>query len=633
MDNKTQNVRCGAKKQQHTNKLFGVFSGGAAAVVKFLKKSKKREKIRSLSSVSSITITKQISQMGCHVSEKQQQFKIPNNFMNGCYGASVPRKLRSAMKKRGRDSILLDTEKVNHKINEIESPEKDNVKKSKVVIKQEISQNWSQREEVSSSITKDEEEVAETLYTLAAMFPHSDSISKKLDGESLIENSSILQDMKENANSTLEASVIGQGASVCPESCLTGEASKITSLNETVISQKPSETAKLLGESHCTTPTIHLRTMTKTVNHECRTKVALHDSELCLAMGLNLTGQSQISRCERKTNVELDMARNVDGKQKHHLIKEHIKNESLALWPGLSSVSSAVSHKKLRKRCATHVYISHTIRSIESQKQVVIKESKLRECRETRAPEGSNRGVPLEVHNLNRVTCATVRTPNESKNNILLQQCHYGEISQAAPKPGVYGPRKQDFNFLSLSTGSYGLSVQNNNYNKVGSRLEPLSNLQVPYFQSLAHQQRVVPIPTHQSRYASTVYLDQLTVVGSQLRLQQPHYYGNQICGTQYGSTTSNSKQEHQNFRGLQEAAQGSSSVNCNIMMRTQNPNWQRGRNDSSAVGPCAQAIFTNNPASQEIFGSNITSISGRQLQLISPIQNKWARSSSQFYM
>jgi hypothetical protein len=36
------------------------------------------------------------------------------------------------------------------------------------------------------------------------MFPHSDSISKKLDGKSLIENSSVLQDMKENANSTIE---------------------------------------------------------------------------------------------------------------------------------------------------------------------------------------------------------------------------------------------------------------------------------------------------------------------------------------------------------------------------------------------------------------------------------------------
>ncbi|CAJ2675757.1 unnamed protein product [Trifolium pratense] len=629
INNKTQNVRCGAKKQRHTNKLFGVFNGGGAAAVKFLKKSKKREKVRSLSAVSSITTP--ISQMGCRVSEKQQQqhtkrFKIPNNFMNGCYGASVPRKLRSAMKKRGRESILLDTEKVNHKINEIESPEKDNVKKSKVIIKQEISQNWSQRE-VSASITKDEEEVAETLYTMAAMFPHSDSISKKLDGESLIVNSSVLRDVKENANATLEASVIGQGASLCPESCLTGEASKITSLNETVISQESSETAKLLGESHGITPTIHIRTKAETVNRECRNKVALHDSELCLAMGLNITGQSQISRCDPFTF----QARNVDSKQKHHLIKEHIKNESLALWPDLSSVSSAVSHKRFRKRCATHVYISHTIRSIESVKQGVIKESKLLECRETRAPEGSKRGVSLEVHNLNGVASATVKNPSESKNSILLQQCHYDERSHAAPTSGAYGPQKQSFNFLSLSTGNNGLSVQSNNYNKVGSRMEPLSNLQVPYFQSLAHQQ-IVPIPTHQSRYASTVYLDQLTVVGPQLRLQQPHYYGNQLCGTQYSSTSNTGKQKHQNFWGMQEAAQGSSSVNCNIM-RTQNPIWQSGRNDSSAMGPCAQAIFTNNPVSQEIFGSNITSITGRQLQLISPIQNKWAKSSSQFYM
>ncbi|PNX54751.1 hypothetical protein L195_g048372, partial [Trifolium pratense] len=140
-----------------------------------------------------------------------------------------------------------------------------------------------------------------------------------------------------------------------------------------------------------------------------------------------------------------ETARNVDSRQKHHFIKEHIKYESLAFWPGLSFVSSAVvSHKDCVKVCATHVYISHTIQSIESPKQRVIKESKLRECCETRAHEGSKRGVPLE-------------------------QWHYGEISQAAPRPGVYDPRKQSFNFLSLSTGSYGLSVQNNNYDKVGS--------------------------------------------------------------------------------------------------------------------------------------------------------------------
>jgi len=114
--------------------------------------------------------------------------------------------------------------------------------------------------------------------------------------------------------------------------------------------------------------------------------------------------------------------------------------------------------------------------------------------------------------------------------------------------------------------------------------------------------------------------------------LQQPHYYGSQLNGTQYSSTVSN-KQEHQKLWGMQQAAQARSSVNCNITW-TQNPNWQSGRNDYSAMGPCApQIIFPHTPTSQEIFGSKITSIVGQQQQLIPPIQDKWARSSSQFYM
>lgn len=40
----------------------------------------------------------------------------------------------TAMKKRGRESILSDSEKVNHKIDGIESPEKDGIKKPKVSI-------------------------------------------------------------------------------------------------------------------------------------------------------------------------------------------------------------------------------------------------------------------------------------------------------------------------------------------------------------------------------------------------------------------------------------------------------------------------------------------------------------------
>lgn len=106
------------------------------------------------------------------------------------------------------------------------------------------------------------------------------------------------------------------------------------------------------------------------------------------------------------------------------------------------------------------------------------------------------------------------------------------------------------------------------------------------------------------------------------------------IRGTQYSSTVS-SKQEQQNFWGVQQAAQSRSAVNCNII-RTQYPNWQSGRNHHSSAGsPCVQAIIPHFPASQEIFGSKITSISisGKQQhqQLIPPIQDRWARPTSPF--
>ena len=86
-------------------------------------------------------------------------------------------------------------------------------------------------------------------------------------------------------------------------------------------------------------------------------------------------------------------------------------------------------------------------------KRHVIKETKLFDCHQPRAHEGSKRGVLLEAHSLNgmkNVTTFTVRNPNESKNIILQQQCHYREISQSASTPVVYGPQKQvslRFNF------------------------------------------------------------------------------------------------------------------------------------------------------------------------------------------
>lgn len=75
----------------------------------------------------------------------------------------------------------------------------------------------------------------------------------------------------------------------------------------------------------------------------------------------------------------------------------------------------------------------------------------------------------------------------------------------------------QSFNFLSLSAGGNGLKVSDG-FNKGGSRLEPLSKSQVPYFhQSQQQQHGLMPIPTPQSQYASTSYLDSIPAVGPQV--------------------------------------------------------------------------------------------------------------------
>lgn len=74
----------------------------------------------------------------------------------------------------------------------------------------------------------------------------------------------------------------------------------------------------------------------------------------------------------------------------------------------------------------------------------------------------------------------------------------------------------QSFNFLSLSSGSNGLKVDNS-YDKIGTRLEALSKLKVPYFQSLPQQHGLMSIPTPNSQYASASYLDQLSVPGPQV--------------------------------------------------------------------------------------------------------------------
>ncbi|KAK7310964.1 hypothetical protein RJT34_08782 [Clitoria ternatea] len=642
--------------------------------LQFSEKSKK-EKVRSLSAVAKALST---YQMGCRVSPSQKpnatatkKFKLPRKFLtdsNGVGHASVPRKIRSAMKKRGRESILTESEKGNHKLSDKESAAKDGIKKSK----KQRSKGWSTNQVLAGPITKDEEEVVETLYAMAGMFPDNASNSgTQLNSESSLPlNSPGFQDQEENqsANATIELEASGTTQDAGERS--PGGCDQINSLNDAKTNGEEQadlpESEKFLVPNHSTIPNINLQALPTMAKSENGGKVALHDTELSLEMGLNVSTQLQISRSGRQSDLEFQTARGIGCNQEQHIIKYQKETEGPALWPSLSlrasagisasylqsssaakapdwlstaicpskqdlmeSCSSGVK-KKAWKRCAVHVHISHLIRSLDVPKSQAGKEPELYECHQMKAHQGSKCEVPMEAHSLNwmrnentyaagTVHSVSMRNSNETKNGVPQQQGHYQDMSQASPTPGVYGPQKQSFNFLSLSTGGNELKV-NETFNKSERKLDLLSKSQAPYFQSLQQQHGLMPI---HSQYASTSFLDQLPVAGPQVRLQQPHYYGTPLRGTHYSSPLSY-KQQQQSFWAVQLATQGGSAVNCSIV-RAQYPNWQSGRH---ATNPCPQMILPHSHASLEAFGSSkITSVSDQQLFTLGSSLNPSSRS------
>ncbi|XP_077246535.1 uncharacterized protein LOC143886450 isoform X2 [Tasmannia lanceolata] len=114
-----------------------------------------------------------------------KRFKLHGKALDGCNGidpAPVPRKLRSAMNKRNGESIsppLRDAKKQHRASNGTDSPPQVNgPRRSK--------QNFNQRilgrcRNQVVAITKDEEEVADTLYALASMLPCEKPFKSKLE--------------------------------------------------------------------------------------------------------------------------------------------------------------------------------------------------------------------------------------------------------------------------------------------------------------------------------------------------------------------------------------------------------------------------------------------------------------------
>lgn len=456
-----QQINSNKQQQSRANLFVGSDGGGGDFVC--LEKAKK-EKIRRLSSVNGNRgspspcpdsnqhfETEMGSSCCCDLSSDNRENQCPSHsqhssslitnstterlqilkkFLDDCNvvdHASVPRKLRSAMKKRGRESFsppLPDSKKLNHTVGGVQSHRKAGVKKPKLNSKQGES-DWSRKATVSGPITKDEEEVVETLYALAGMFPDGDSMDKnKLSGESSEVKSSPPPETVESPVTAIEVEREDTKSVCCLQAAETGlsstinessnEASKLNSLKEPTTQDQPDlpDCKKPHMEPDGSNSQMRLNTtipsLAKSEPDGDNSSCIVH-SEQSLGTGLKQPKQQVTNLFERKPEMDFGVASFESQMSQQQMFKEPRK-KGLALWPGLSStvpfgarspgssqssaakipawldaamygpktgsletgsstekVSKLTRDRKSRKRCSTHFYISSLIRNLQVQ--------------------------------------------------------------------------------------------------------------------------------------------------------------------------------------------------------------------------------------------------------------------------
>ncbi|XP_044511292.1 uncharacterized protein LOC123229502 isoform X2 [Mangifera indica] len=664
-----------------------------------LEKSKKQRLIKKLSVVDKASSTYQDSETGCKMSSDRDRnnefpsqshslisngtaksFTFPKKQFfddyNGVDHASVPRKLRSAMKKRHRKSIsrsLPDSKKLNHTMGGVVSPKKNGLKKSKLNMKQG-GLDWTTKQALGS-ITKDEEEVVETLYALAEMFSDNDTTDKnKLENSPSEAKHPALPECRESPTTAFEVSTEDL-SSTCPMrtseaapsanlETLLKETAKINSLDKPTIEEKSvSHDNEIFPmKSDTCVPQVNLCSMMPSL-----AKTSYNDDKpSCdcekLHVLTEISCDSGSKQSVQRDASQLTMGAAVSGSQfeQQDMVMDSRK-KSLALWPGLSpivvpcsgcpgsSLQSSTANdpawldaaicvsnpcsfgigplygkvskgttRRLLKRCAAHVYITHLIQDLKipEKKQILsLQPNQVKLQHENQKPglfkaindfervdKGAN-GVLLT----NNATCNTTeRDANDATSGILQQKRLYQDQPQNTEASRANTLQKQSFNFLSLSAGSVGVEA-NNSFNGAGNNgLEPSSQFQVSYLHSQA-QHKFIPLSMSQTRYTSSVYPDHISASTSTQQL--PPYLSSPYPGLHHtSSSTLLTKQRHQQQVWVAElAAQYRPGVTCTAM--NQFPSWLNGREDPNLI-PCLQSV-----SSLEVVGPKYGSIPQQQHQ------------------
>lgn len=551
-------------------------------------------------------------------STSNKRFKLPRKLIDDCNGV-VPRKLRSAMKKRNRESVsppFPDSKKLSHTHGGVESLKRDGLKKLGLKVTQP-GPDWSSKQSVCGPITKDEEEVAETLYSLAGMFANNEEPKNecKLGNASLDTSPSTLQERSESDPPNIEA-VKEDLNSIClprideaAEETWHIETAKVDCLNEPNFQEWHTLSSdKIQGELGSCVAQVNLPTMFAKLEE---LKPLCDSFNLFIAPEqyqdtVKVKQSTQLdSSLERKPDIALGLTATISQQDQRHTICQSMTNGP-ALWPGLSSTvsSGACNHgsssqssatkfpswmdtdcgatrpssfqkcsstgkaskvnsgKRSWKRSSTHVYISRLIRVLQIPES---RDSLPLHLNQLRPHDILRQGVFMTINNFNgnrnglngaTPSRAIVNMTDKNSNQVGIGTLQRQRLHQDQPQTpsGVYDSQKQTFNFLSLSTGGGSLEA-NNISNGVGNRSEQSAQQQFPYLHSHLQQQHstLVSFPMSLAYGTSSSYPDQ--PAAQQARVPQPSYFGNLYCGSRT-SPSGFAKQQQKQQQEHQEQLQ-----------------------------------------------------------------------------
>lgn len=636
-------------------------------------KKMRRDKVRRLSFVDRLCDNTPDSEMPCVQSDdeedeyhpcatKSKRIKLPTKVNLQFFDdsqkvdhSSVPRKLRSAIRKRRRESVspqFPEVRKLKHSANRIEPVKRDVIKKSK--LKQCVESEGSPGLASVMPISNEEEEVAGILYALAEMFPDSDKtepvkstvpeVEKDLQTPSTTTALEIAQHSLNTAGSADETERIQFS-------------DRRTEFDMHRYKKYPTESPK----SNCTKVPIFSKTSSVNENRLSNSSFPSH-SQLSREIGLkrpmhNLNLANEINKGMAVESVATFKGQN----EVRHSTREN-RNNGSALWPGLSSTSvhsaktlgspvklsaaklptwlgiakacssrkvaiaekesqSVVDEKKLRKKCPTHVYISRLIKVLKVTEE---KDSLPLQPTRLTAHERSTQGTisedkklnvikngPTGVVFTNDIACSGGKdTPGKLRSTILLHKRLHDD-QQGSTNSGPYTTENQSSNLFPAMAGS----LEHERGGQVNQHPpERSTQSNVPFLHPFTQSCTTNPLSLPKYSHVSTSFVDSADAgAAEKVQMQLPPYLSNSTSNTSSLTGLQKQQQHQQWLWGAQltapckpeEFAAAASHVT----------NWQNSRQDFPHIMQYAQLIH---PAALEVLGPRYIPVSPQQQHLFS---------------